>query len=51
MMRFNFLRNIRSLFRGKKMSFEFKDINVADIENEISLKSKGEVYSCIFSDK
>ena len=25
------------------MSFEFKDINVADIENEISLKSKGEV--------
>ena len=25
------------------MSFEFKDIYVADIENEISLKSKGEV--------
>ena len=42
-MRFNFLRNIQILFRVKKMSFEFKDIPVADIENEISLKSKGEV--------
>ena len=43
MMRFNFLRKIRNLLRGNKMSFEFKDIHVADIENEISLKSKGEV--------
>ena len=43
MMRFNFLGNIISLFRGSKMSFEFKEIHVADIESEINLKSKGEV--------
>jgi hypothetical protein len=42
MIRFNFLRNIKYLLKVNKMSFEFKDIHVADIENEISLKSKGE---------
>ena len=41
-MRFNLLRNIRDLLRGKKMSFEFKDIHVADVEKDINLKTKGE---------
>ena len=43
MIRFNLLKTIRNLLTGNKMSFEFKDIHVADIENEISLKSKGEI--------
>ena len=48
MMRFNLLKTIRNLLRGNKlrgnkMSFEFKEVDVEDIENEISLKSKGEV--------
>ena len=43
MMKFDLLKTIRNLLRGKKMSFEFKEVDVEDIENEISLKSKGEV--------
>jgi len=42
MVRFNFLRKIRNLLRGNKMSFEFKDIQVADVEKDINLKTKGE---------
>ena len=42
MMRFNLLKTIRNLLKGNKMSFEFKNIKVADIENEIDLKKKGE---------
>ena len=45
-MKFEFIRKslraTRSILRGKKMSFEFKNIKVADIENEIDLKKKGE---------
>ena len=46
MMKFEFiersLRVVRNILRGKKMSFEFKNLKVADIENEIDLKKKGE---------
>ena len=46
MMKFEFiersLKVVRNILRGKKMSFEFKNLKVADIENEIDLKKKGE---------
>jgi hypothetical protein len=38
MMRFNFLRNIRNLLRGNKMSYIFTDVNVKQIEEKINLK-------------
>ena len=42
MMRFNFvrktLRTIRNLFRGKKMSYEFSNVEVKQIEDKIKLK-------------
>jgi len=45
-MKFNFLRKalrtIRNIFKGKKMSFQFKHIHVADVEKDINLKTKGE---------
>jgi hypothetical protein len=38
MMRFNFLRNIRNLFRGNKMSYDFNNVKVLQIEKKINLK-------------
>ena len=37
-MRFNFLRNIRNLFRGNKMSYDFNNVKVLQIEKKINLK-------------
>ena len=41
-MRFNFvrktLRTIRNLFRGNKMSYEFRNVEVKQIEDKIKLK-------------
>ena len=46
MMKFNFIkkiiRGVKNLFSRNKMSYEFKNIKVADIEKEINLKEKGE---------
>ena len=39
MVRFNFLRNIRNLLRGNKMSYEFVNIDVAKVEDKIKLKA------------
>ena len=39
MMKFNFLRNIRNLLRGNKMSYEFVNIDVAKVEDKIKLKA------------
>ena len=37
-MRFNFLRNIRNLFKGNKMSYDFNNVKVLQIEKKINLK-------------
>ena len=46
MMKFDFIqkiiRGVKNLFARNKMSYEFKNIKVADIEKEINLKEKGE---------
>ena len=39
MMKFNFLKNIKSLFGGNKMSYEFLNIDVAKVEDKIKLKA------------
>ena len=38
MMKFNFLKKIKGLFRGNKMSYTFTNVNVRQIENKINLK-------------
>ena len=38
MMRFDFLRNIRDLLRGNKMSYNFNNVKVLQIEEKINLK-------------
>jgi hypothetical protein len=37
-MRFNLLKTIRDLFRGNKMSYEFSNVKVLQIEEKINLK-------------
>ena len=37
-MKFNFLKKIKGLFRGNKMSYTFTNVNVRQIENKINLK-------------
>ena len=39
MMKFDLLKTIRNLFRGKKMSYEFVNIDVAKVEDKIKLKA------------
>ena len=39
MMKFNFLKNIKKLFGGNKMSYEFLNIDVAKVEDKIKLKA------------
>ena len=43
MIKLNFIKYIRKIFKDNNMSFEFKDIDVADVEKEISLKTKGKL--------
>ena len=42
MIKLNFFKRLKKIFKGEKVSFEFKNIRVKDIENEINLKAKGE---------
>jgi hypothetical protein len=38
MMRFNLLKTIRNIFRGKKMSYDFTNVKVKELEEKINLK-------------
>ena len=37
-MRFNLLKTIRNIFRGKKMSYDFTNVKVKELEEKINLK-------------
>ena len=39
MIKFNFLKRLREIFKGKKMSFNFENVKVKQLEDKINLKS------------
>ena len=46
MIKFNFLKIIRSLLRGPNMSYIFTNVNVKQIEDKINLKENATNDDC-----